>query len=134
MSCPKTPTTSRVLRGLEWIRPLHLPDTDDEEVVIISPPPPTMVDLTADSDEEDDIPWEAEDNSQEEEEEESNWPIHQGFLAVTLRDVAQEDNCDRLEQWLDQYTPSTQPRSEAEHFYVDLMSHAIRERLWQLHI
>ena len=85
--------------------------------------------LTAESDE-DNIAFETGEEDPGEARVESNWPIHQGFLAITLEDVALEQCRDRLEQWLDFFTPSTQPRSEAEHFYVNLMAHAIRDKLW----
>ena len=62
----------------------------------------------------------------------NDWPIHRGYLTYTLEDVALENNKDILEQWLERFTPSAQPRSEEEHFYVRLMATAISQKLKDL--
>ena len=62
----------------------------------------------------------------------SDWPIHQGYLAYTLEDVALECDKKTLENWLKLFTPSAQPRSEEEHFYVRLMAKAIRQKLLEI--
>ena len=58
-----------------------------------------------------------------------DWPIHQGYLTYTLEDVALENSKDMLERWLKLYSPSRQPWSEEEFFYVRLMAMAIQHKL-----
>ena len=61
-----------------------------------------------------------------------DWPIHQGYLQYTLEDVALEDSKEILEQWLKLYSPSRQPWSEEEYFYVRLMFIAINYKLEEI--
>lgn len=63
---------------------------------------------------------------------ESDWPIHRGYLRITLADVACETQTQRLQQWLQVFSPSTQPQSPEEHFYVNTMNIAIEEKLTSL--
>ena len=72
--------------------------------------PPCIIDLTNDENHQEDT-------------------IHVNYLSCTLQDVAEEDNLQTLKNWLEQFTPSAQPRTEAEHFYVRWMQSAIREKL-----
>lgn len=68
-------------------------------------------------------------HSSSSESEDSDWPIRRGFLRITLRDVACEHQVSRLQQWLTVFSPSGQPQSSEEHFYVSFMYRAIEERL-----
>ena len=58
-----------------------------------------------------------------------NWPIHRGYLLYTLEDVSCESDKDTLQHWLELFSPSSQPRSDEEHFYVRLMFTAIADKL-----
>ena len=60
---------------------------------------------------------------------EEDWPIHTGYLNVTLAQVACETHRPQLEQWLHLFSPSAQPQSDEEHFYVNTMNTAIQAKL-----
>ena len=120
-STPTCPPASkrprRVLSlSLERIRPLHLPADVPTET--------NLLDWNDTSEDEEEalarelLPEERRVVS-DEEEEYPNWPIHRGYLWVTLRDVALERRKETLERWLDLFTPSTQPRSKEENFMCD---------------
>ena len=68
-------------------------------------------------------------HSTENESDDSDWPIRRGYRRITLADVACEDQRQRLEQWLEVFSPSAQPQSPEEHFYVNYMNAAIVEKL-----
>ena len=132
MEVPTTPTGSQAA-ALERIRPLILPSNS----------PPEVVDLTQDDEEvrhvsdtwNDTFEWEEEEEATThamDMDEDINWPIHQGYACYSLYDVAVEADLDTLEQWLKLFTPSTQPRSEEEFFYVQCMASAISEKIQQL--
>ena len=57
------------------------------------------------------------------------WPIRAGYLHITLADVAYETQRAQLRDWLQLFSPSGQPQSEEEHFYVYIMNTAIQEKL-----
>ena len=61
--------------------------------------------------------------------ESDDWPIRHGYLQITLADVACETQIQRLQQWLTVFSPSQQPQSPEEHFYVDTMNRAIEDKL-----
>ena len=63
---------------------------------------------------------------------EEDWPIHTGYLNVTLAQVACETQSAQLQQWLDLFSPSAQPQSNEEHFYVNTMNAAIQDKLASL--
>ena len=58
-----------------------------------------------------------------------DWPIHHGFLMYTLEDIAHEDCVKTLNCWLRLFTPSRQPQSDEELFYVQQMAAAIERKL-----
>ena len=60
---------------------------------------------------------------------EDAWPIRAGYLNVTLAHVACEDEETRLHEWLELFSPSSQPQSDEEHFYINTMNLAIQEKL-----
>ena len=61
-----------------------------------------------------------------------DWPIHTGYLNVTLAHVACETESTQLQQWLDLFSPAAQPQSDEEHFYVNTMNAAIQDKLASL--
>ena len=64
-----------------------------------------------------------------EEDIEEEWPIRTTYLCITLADVACETEANQLQQWLELFSPSAQPQSSEEHFYVNTMNSAIQNKL-----
>ena len=61
-----------------------------------------------------------------------DWPIRNGYLTYSLEDIARENCEETLNCWLRLYTPSAQPQSDEEHFYVYQMASAINAKLFNL--
>ena len=99
-----TPTRASDNTTPKKVRPLVLPQEE-------TTPVPTSTTPTSDLDLWDD------------------WPIRRGYALYTLEDVALQESVENLERWLELFSPSSQPRSEEEGFYILQMYCAIEAKL-----